>query len=35
MRFFPPVLGGFFFRMNAYSKSKGNFESAEGIIRRQ
>jgi hypothetical protein len=31
---FPPVLGGFFYGMNAHSKSKGNFESAEGMIRR-
>jgi hypothetical protein len=31
---FPPVIGGFLYGMNAYSKSKGNFDSAERIIRK-
>jgi hypothetical protein len=31
---FPPVLGGIFYAMNAHGKSKGNFESAELMIRR-
>ena len=31
---FPPVLGGFFYAMNAHGKSKGNFEAAEVMIRK-
>lgn len=31
---FPPVIGGFLYGMNAYGKSKGNFESAERIIKK-
>jgi hypothetical protein len=31
---FPPVIGGFLYGMNAYGKSKGNFESSERIIRK-